>query len=322
MDGRRLFTRAAAPRSAHPRATAHAAVAAAEFLAAYPDSRAARDLLVDAARTLAPFLAPRRPPASSAPAGSGPHRRLTYANALIPEALVAIGAALGEADILARGLRLLSWLVDEETVAGRFSFAPTGGRGPGDARPAFDQQPIEASSFAEAFARAFDVTGDPAWLAGLARAAAWFHGDNDSGAPLVDAVTGGGFDGLDAGGRESQRGRRVDDRRHHHAAAGAPPAARLSAGGVEGRQQLTLRDHRGPHGAVGGAVGEVDRAVVALMRPLHEHHVVDVALALPRQLGLQQRLVEPRQTCAPSSRPATPRSRCTRRPRGARGRTG
>ena len=201
-----LFTRAAAQRSAHPRATAHAAVAAAEFLAAYPDSRAARDLLVDAARTLAPFLGPSQAAGLERAGWLWPSPRLTYANALIPEALVAIGAALGEADILARGLRLLSWLADEETVAGRFSFVPTGGRGPGDARPAFDQQPIEASSFAEAFARAFDVTGDPAWLAGLARAAAWIHGDNDGGAPLLDAATGGGFDGLTPDGVNRNEG--------------------------------------------------------------------------------------------------------------------
>jgi hypothetical protein len=202
-----LFTRASAQRSDHPRATAHAAVAAAEFLAADPASREARALLGDAARTLAPFLAPFLAPDRVERAGwLWPSPRLTYANALIPEALVAIGAALGDPEILARGLRLLSWLADEETVAGSFSFAPTGGRGPGEARPAYDQQPIEAASFADAFARAFDVTGDPSWLAGLARAVAWIHGDNDSGAPLLDSATGGGFDGLTPGGVNRNEG--------------------------------------------------------------------------------------------------------------------
>jgi hypothetical protein len=202
-----LFTRASAQRSTHPRATAHAAVAAAEFLAADPQSREAEALLRDAARSLAPFVAPS--PAAGPVGRAGwlwPSPRLTYANALIPEALVAIGAALGDADVLAAGLRLLSWLTDEETVAGRFSFTPTGGRGPGEARPAFDQQPIEAASFADAFARAFDVTGDGSWLEGLARAAAWIHGDNDTGAPLLDAATGGGFDGLTSGGVNRNEG--------------------------------------------------------------------------------------------------------------------
>ena len=207
-----LFTRAAAQRSAHPRATAHAAVAAAEFLAAYPEA-GGRRVLVDAARTLAPFLAPSQAAGLSALAlAASP--RLTYANALIPEALVAIGAALGEADILARGLRLLSWLARRGRRWRAASVSsPTGGRGPADARPAFDQQPVEASSFAEAFARAFDVTGDPAWLAGLARAAGM-----DPRRQRQRRAPGGRRDGrrlrrAHAGGRESRRGRRVDDRR-------------------------------------------------------------------------------------------------------------
>jgi hypothetical protein len=195
----RLFDDAAVFRSEHPRALAHAAVAAAELVAADSERPTAWALLADAARAL------RRP--VNDPAWLWPFRRLTYANALIPEALVAVGAALDDDTLVADGLRLLSWLVDEETRQGHFSFVPTGGRGPGEPRrPAFDQQPIEASSMADACARAFDVTGDEQWLEPLARAADWFLGANDSGVAMVDAVAGGGFDGLERGGVNRNQG--------------------------------------------------------------------------------------------------------------------
>jgi hypothetical protein len=193
-----LFELAAAFRSDHSRATAHAAVAAAEVLAAEPGHDTARAVLRDAARSLPRPLADDE--------WMWPEPRLAYANPLIPEALIAIGAGLGDEASLADGLRLLRWLCDEETLDGRFSFVPTGGRGPGDPRPAFDQQPIEAASVADACARAFDVTGDEEWLVGLERAAAWICGANDAGMSLLDPATGAGFDGLTPGGVNLNQG--------------------------------------------------------------------------------------------------------------------
>lgn len=195
----RLFDEAAVFRSEHPRALAHAAVAAAELVAIDPEHPAAWDLLADASRSL--------PRPVNDPAWLWPYRSLTYANALIPEALLAVGAALGDDVLVSDGLRLLAWLVDEETRKDHFSFVPTGGRGPGEPRrPAFDQQPIEASSMADACARAFDVTAEARWLEPLALAADWFRGANDSGVLLVDPVTGGGFDGLERGGVNLNQG--------------------------------------------------------------------------------------------------------------------
>ncbi len=58
---------------------------------------------------------------------------------------------------------------------------------------------------ADACSRAFAVSGDAAWLAGLDAAARWFEGDNDAGAVMWDPATGGGFDGLhEAGVNENQ----------------------------------------------------------------------------------------------------------------------
>ena len=93
-----------------------------------------------------------------------PEPRLAYGNALLPEALIAGGNAIGDDAAVDEGLRLLRWLVAAETLGDHFSFTPAAGRGPGDARPAFDQQPIEAGALADACARAFAVTHDDGWL--------------------------------------------------------------------------------------------------------------------------------------------------------------
>lgn len=195
---RELFELASPFRSPYPRATAHAAIGAAEVLAAYPDDGFARAILQDAAKSL-----PRPTSDSGWP---WPESRLAYANALIPEALIATGAALGSEPLVSDGLRLLAWLVEEETREGRFSFAPTNGRGPGDPRPAFDQQPIEAASFVEACARAFDLTHDSSWLRAIERGVVWFLGENDARSALIDPVTSGCSDGLEPSGVNRNQG--------------------------------------------------------------------------------------------------------------------
>lgn len=195
---RALFEAASMFRSPYPRATAHAAIGAAEVLDAHPGDAPALALLREAARSL-----PRPLTHADWP---WPESRLTYANALIPEALIATGAALNDDALLADGLRLLTWLVDAETLEGRFSFTPTGGRGPGDPRPAFDQQPIEAASFVEACARAFDLTRDRSWIEPIERAVVWFLGENDAGVPLLDLLTSGCADGLEPAGVNRNEG--------------------------------------------------------------------------------------------------------------------
>ena len=73
-----------------------------------------------------------------------------------------------------------------------------GGRGPQDNRPAFDQQPIEVATLADACARAAAADPRPLWSEGVRSAAAWFQGANDAGLLMWDPETGGGFDGLHA----------------------------------------------------------------------------------------------------------------------------
>lgn len=184
------FERAVQERSVWPRAMAFAALGAAEFLAYDPAHRAARALLTDYAASV--------PAPTGNPAWQWPEPRLTYANAVLPEAMIAAGTALDDPTLCQRGLDLLAWLMEIETTDGRLSPTPVGGRGPEDARPAFDQQPIEVSSIADACARASAVDADARWRDGVRSAAAWFMGDNDLGEPMWDPHTGGGFDGLHA----------------------------------------------------------------------------------------------------------------------------
>lgn len=158
-------------------------------------------LLEDAADCLAVPAAP-----GAGPGWPWPEPRLTYANAAIPEALVAVGTVLHRADLVDRGLLLLGWLLAIETADRHLSVTPVGGRGPGEAGPAYDQQPIEVAAIADACARAFDVTGEDRWLAGVGLARRWFEGDNDRGIALVDLETGAGFDGLTPDGRNRNRG--------------------------------------------------------------------------------------------------------------------
>jgi hypothetical protein len=167
---------------------AFAALGAAELLQVHPGHRAARALITDYAAGLAG--------SNSDPAWPWPEPRLTYANAVLPEAMIAAGVTLEDDALRQRGLHLLGWLVEHETVNGQLSPTPAGGRGPGDGRPGFDQQPIEVSSIADACARASAVDASQIWPDSVRAAAAWFEGANDAGLPMWDPQTGGGFDGL------------------------------------------------------------------------------------------------------------------------------
>jgi hypothetical protein len=192
------FDRGARWRSPSPRAMAFAALGASEVLSVHPGHDGALALL------------------SATPAVVGmpghqaewpwPQPRLTYANAVLPEALLAVGAALDAAGLVADGLRLLAWLLDAQTHNGHLSLVPAAGRGPFESAPGFDQQPIEAAALADACARAHTLTGQGRWLDGISRAADWFLGANDTARPLYDPVSGGGCDGLERYGRNENQG--------------------------------------------------------------------------------------------------------------------
>ena len=193
-----LFARSASFRSPWLHAMAYAGLGAATALAADPEHNVAIDLLNTAASMIIAATGRR----------SWPEPQLRYANALLPECLLAAAATLHDSTYERLGLRMLDWLVAEQTApAGHFSFTPTrvfdrAGRG----RPAFDQQPIEAGAMADAAARAFALTGDDYWAQVTIRAAEWFTGRNDLAVFMADGSSGGCFDGLQPEGPNLNQG--------------------------------------------------------------------------------------------------------------------
>ncbi len=205
MRGRALlgFRTAARRRSPHLHAMVYAALGAGELLRARPTEISARDLLQDAVVTITSHGPGADAVGSSWP---WPEERLTYGNGSLVEALLLAGTELPDPDALALGLELLAFLLRTETVDGHLSVTPVGGRGPADAVPGFDQQPIEVAALADACARAAQCSADSRWPGGVALAWAWFQGDNDNGTPMIDDRTGGGFDGLQEVGCNRNQG--------------------------------------------------------------------------------------------------------------------
>lgn len=205
LDGDPLpaFDRGAQQRSAWPRSMAFAALGAAAVANAHPGHRPALDLLADAADLLEPAAGDT----ATSTGWAWPEPRLSYANAALPDALVAAGTALDRPALVVTGLELLAWLLERETYEDHLSVTPVGGAGPDDPPgPRFDQQAIEVATMAEACARAAAVTGDAVWVDAVRRAAGWFDGDNDSDAVMWNRATGGGYDGLQSDGPNLNQG--------------------------------------------------------------------------------------------------------------------
>lgn len=192
------FERSVDCRSPWRRSMAFSALGAAEVAVIDPGHRGARQVLADTIHDIGPL--------GTTIGWPWPEARLSYANAVLPEALLAAGAALDRPATVADGLKLLRWLLDRETVDGHLSPTPVGGAGPEDRAPRFDQQPIEVAAMADACDRAAEVTGDSAWRRGTELAVQWFAGNNDGRSMMWDPLTGGGYDGLQPTGPNLNQG--------------------------------------------------------------------------------------------------------------------
>jgi hypothetical protein len=137
-----------------------------------------------------------------------PEDMLTYANGLLPHALIAAGVRLGREDMQETGLTALEWLVRLQTDP-KGHFVPVGNRGwysRNGTQARFDQQPIEVEHMADAALEAFRATGDQRWLDEARRCFEWFLGRNDLGQPVCDHTSGGCRDGLQAEGLNQNQG--------------------------------------------------------------------------------------------------------------------
>ena len=133
---------------------------------------------------------------------------LTWGNAKLPHALLAAGAALNRQDMVDTALRALRWLLDVQTgEQGQLSIIGNDGwyfRGRHRAR--YAQQPIEAKGLVQVCLAAATVTGERQWADEACRCFEWFTGRNDTNRPLYNADTGGGQDGLEATGVNTNQG--------------------------------------------------------------------------------------------------------------------
>jgi hypothetical protein len=123
---------------------------------------------------------------------------LAYDNARLPQALIAAGARLGDADLTSEGLRALTWYAGELGIGDEYvRLVGHRGRRRGEARPGpGDEQPLDAAALVEAEVEAYLATGDDACGQHALRAFEWFLGRNRLQRPVYDFATGGCHDGL------------------------------------------------------------------------------------------------------------------------------
>lgn len=126
--------------------------------------------------------------------------RVTYCNARLPQALIASGSWIGDAAMIATGVRSLDWLMTiQQTADGYFAPIGTNGFFERGMEPAlFDQQPVDACATVSACMQAFRTTGDHRWSEHARRAFMWFLGQNQLQQPLYNPKTGGCRDALHA----------------------------------------------------------------------------------------------------------------------------
>jgi len=177
-----------ADRLAFLRSTAYAVLG----LAALPDGQHRRVLRSAAERLMAADAA--------APGWCWFEPQLTYDNARLPQALLAAGAALGDAAMVRRGLSTLDWYLGQVGLAGPEPMLRCVGnawRAPGSrVDDEGDEQPLDAAAVVEALVLAWRQTGEDRYARLASRAHAWFHGANRAGVPLYDPASGGCHDGL------------------------------------------------------------------------------------------------------------------------------
>jgi glycosyltransferase involved in cell wall biosynthesis len=180
-----------------PRAWAFAVIGMHEYLKRYTGDRKVGQVLEDlAARLLTSYEKHR------AKDWCGFEAKLTYCNAILPQALLMCGQSIPNEAMTAAGLESLSWLIDlqrSEPTGGHF--VPIGSNGfytYKGKRARFDQQPVEAQVTVSACLEAYRLTGDKRWRNEARRAFQWFLGRNDLNRTIYDPTTGGCRDGLHA----------------------------------------------------------------------------------------------------------------------------
>lgn len=134
--------------------------------------------------------------------------KATYANAILPNALIAAGKWIPDKEMFETGLKALEWLLKVQTsneghisIIGNDGWYDINGN-----RSMFDQQPIEVKGLINACLDAYIETKDKKWFKESERCLSWFLGHNDIQLPVCDHKTGGCADGLESQGINGNQG--------------------------------------------------------------------------------------------------------------------
>jgi hypothetical protein len=122
--------------------------------------------------------------------------RLTYANAVLPQALFVAGQRWPD-DFLEVAEKSFDFL-DRATTADEI-FWPVGNCDwypHGEEKSLYDQQPVEAITMADAALTAYSMQQHAKYRSTFCRANDWFYGRNSLAEPLTDIATGACCDGL------------------------------------------------------------------------------------------------------------------------------
>jgi hypothetical protein len=132
---------------------------------------------------------------------------VTYANARLPQALLAAYVMTGNQKYYQVGVDSLEFLLKVQLVENKF--IPVGNKGwylKGGERTFYDQQPVEVSCTIDAISEAFRITGDERYR-GLAQTVfEWFLGNNSKNLMVYDSETGGCYDGITLQGLNLNQG--------------------------------------------------------------------------------------------------------------------
>ncbi|HBG26568.1 MAG TPA: hypothetical protein DDX75_05690 [Phycisphaerales bacterium] len=175
-----------------PRSKCYAIIGLAEFLKKFPNDTQMKDLLKNAANTIASHFND-----SATSDWQWFEEILSYANAIMPAAMYTAALTLNNQNYLDIAERSCSFMLEHTYKDGHFSFVGSNGwHTKGQIRAQFDQQPIEAAYTVIMLTKAYQATNNKKYPELQKKAFEWFLGENDIKTPLYDPVTKGCRDGI------------------------------------------------------------------------------------------------------------------------------
>lgn len=132
---------------------------------------------------------------------------MTYCNAILPWAMLSAFSVTKIGRYRQVGFKSLKFLESKTFQKGFFK--PIGCKGwlnKGDEPAEFDEQPVEACETMLAFLEAYALSGDKVFFIRAKVCFSWYHGNNSKKLCLIDAETGGCYDGIQPDGLNLNQG--------------------------------------------------------------------------------------------------------------------